>query len=137
MYKKQEQELDTALMQYGIYPTIYHFRENVDPFTGITIIDNRLSWTTARKVIDIALTELVDVMAYLDLPLQDLADSTPQLLTIFKSKNIHGIAVNDRKHQFNRQLNRIISKGRFLKYLRKTSKNKTKFEYPWEPVSIT
>ena len=117
MKTKTEKKLDEEFETLGVKPRIYHFgSHNNTPlaiFTNITIaLDPHklfLSWTEMHRI----LRDVID-----DVWLFNTNRATKMIYKL-ASHEIYGVAICDRRDQFNRQRGRIIAKGRLLKHLKK------------------
>jgi len=115
MKTKVELELDKAYESIGVKPRIYHFVYHfidVYPFRAVTVAtDNpEYTWNDIKEFIEDDIWESRIVSEY--------NRATHLLRKLEVSYNFHGVAICDRRDQFNRQRGRVIAKGRLLKYLR-------------------
>jgi len=110
MKNKIEPKLNAALKELGIEARVYHFREDVEPFTAVTVVEDRLTWLGVRRELD----------KYFHHPKRAewLFLSATHLLVQLRREDIYGVAIYDKRDQFNRQRGRIIAKGRFLKHFK-------------------
>ena len=116
MKSKTEKKLDDEFEKLGVEPRIYHFgSHNNAPlaiFTNITIaLDPHklfLSWANLHKI----LRDVID-----DVWLFDTNRATRMIYKL-AYQEIYGVAICDRRDQFNRTRGRIIAKGRLLKHLK-------------------
>lgn len=107
MKSKIEEQLDSEFEKMGVRPRVYHFTENVEPFKAVTIVEYfSPSYTSARKKLDAARFH------------QYCRSPATKLFDALRRQGVHGIAICDKRDQFNRQRGRIISKGRLLKHLK-------------------
>jgi hypothetical protein len=114
MKNKLEQKLDVELKEKGVMPEIYHFTKDIDPFTAITIVDERFLWRNLRGLIHA-------ISSFLPLETTRSAPAT-MFIEALHAKDVYGVAICDHCDQFNRQRGRIIAKGRLLKYLKEMAK---------------
>ena len=111
MKSKIEKKLDKEFENLNIRPRIYHFLRDMPSFRAVTIADERLTWSGAERVVDQTKNHL-----YPHLP------ATQLLRELGLDYDVYGVAICDRRDQFNRQRGRIIAKGRLLKHLKKEAK---------------
>ena len=117
MKSKVEERLNAEFEKMGVRPHVYHFTEVVSPFTAITIVDNcevpvggsKEAWSSKRRVID-----TVFEREYLRM---QMGCPATRFIHSLKLSHIYGVAICDKRDQFNRQRGRIIAKGRLLCYL--------------------
>ena len=112
MKTKIEKEMDVEFEKFGVKVWIYHFRERVRPFNGITIVDDSNTWTWIymRRVID-------RVFKREYLWMHNCCPATRYIESL-RLDHIYGVAICDKRDQFNRQRGRIIAKGRLLKHIK-------------------
>jgi len=120
MKNKIEQKLNAALKELGIEARVYHFREDVEPFTAVTVVEDRLTWQGVRRELD--------NFFHFHIPPKGIALPATQFLKFMRSplRNIYGVAICDNRDQFSRPQGRRIAKGRLLKHLGCTFKYKRK-----------
>ena len=114
MKSKVEERLDIEFEKLGVKPHVYHFTDDVEPFNAITIVDDcdvpvggsKKSWSSKRRVID-------NVFEREYLWMQMGCPAT-RFIQGLKMSHIYGVAICDKRDQFNRQRGRIIAKGRLL-----------------------
>lgn len=122
MKTKLEEQLDAEFEKMGVKLHVYHFTSDVLPFTAVTIADDcvvplggsKESWKSMRGIIDNTLTREY-------LWMRKCSPAT-RFIQGLKLSHIYGIAICDKRDQFNRQRGRIISKGRLLKHLKEQKK---------------
>jgi len=114
MINKIERGLDDAFKELRIEPRTYHFLKDVEPFTAITIVEDRLTWAGVRRELDKILPRLIKTR-------WPFSPAT-RLFTKLRKNALYGVAICDRRDTFNRQRGRIIAKGRLLKHLKKELK---------------
>ena len=111
MINKLEQKLDREFELMNVKPRVYHFLEEIIPFSAITICDvSGRSWQGMRQVLDISLTH--------ELPSWKYYFPAIRVLIALHAREIYGVALCDYHDAFNRQRGRIIAKGRLLKHLK-------------------
>ncbi|MEA1997701.1 MAG: hypothetical protein U9N61_00035 [Euryarchaeota archaeon] len=115
MKKKDEQMADLGLKELGVKPHIYHFETKIFPFAGITIAENMFSWCTMRITIDSIINDA--------LPAYPRGKAT-RLRMELERRSTYGVAICDKRDQFNRQRGRTIAKGRLLKHLKQEEEAK-------------
>ena len=112
MKNKTEKKLDEEFERLGVKPRIYHFTEGVVPFSAITIVVNSmLSWNEMKKMMDNLFQPEHKSWCWFS--------PATGLLKRLRKECIYGVAICDRRDQFNRERGRIIAKGRMLKHLNK------------------
>jgi len=110
MKNKLEQNIDAQFEQMALDVHIFHIFNLEMPFNAITIADESInSWERASELIDIVLTRTK--RGYTKTP-------ATRFLKCARDGNIYGVAICDKRDQFNRQRGRIIAKGRLLKHLK-------------------
>lgn len=109
MKNKDERKVDQELEKFGVSPRIYHFQTQVEPFTSITIAEDRLTWAGARRELD-KIFPRVDI---------NLHGKATRLRAELRRIDIYGVAICDLRDEFDRRRGRTIAKGRFLKHLKK------------------
>ena len=110
MKNKIEQKLDAALKELKIKARVYHFRDDVEPFTAVTVVEDRLTWQGIRRELD----------RFFHSPKRrQLSSFCPatQLLNTLRRKDLYGVAICDKRDRFSRPQGRFIAKGRLLKHL--------------------
>ena len=112
MKTKIEHKIDMELEKLGVKTYIYHIREYVWPFSGVTIaLPNR----------DNSYKEVYELVrgrgAYIFEP-------ASQLKSRLEAAVVVGIAICDGRDQYNKRIGRIIAKGRLLKALKKKNGEK-------------
>lgn len=95
------------LEQIGITPRIYHFEENVKPFTAITIAEDRLTWVGVRRELDRILPRLN----------KHIYRKATHLRKALRRIDIYGVEICDSRDNSNRRRRRTIAKERFWKHL--------------------
>jgi hypothetical protein len=121
MKNKLEQKLDSSLKRLKITPRVYHYLNDVEPFSAVTIVEDRLTWAGVRREIDDAYHGSWCVPREA-VPFDTKTSPATRLLDRLKEKDIYGVTICDRRDTFNRQRGRIIAKGRLLKHLEEISK---------------
>lgn len=117
MKSKIEKKLDNEFERLEVKPHIYHFTKGVAPFTAITIAEDyqpagsKRGWNSMRGAID-------NVFEREYLWMRKCCPAT-QFIKGLALMRIYGVAICDKRDQFNRQRGRIIAKGRLLKHLKK------------------
>ena len=103
-YRLLEQIMDIEFEKMGVKPYVYHFTD-IPAFKAVTIvtIDNADSYAKVHTFILINYTN---------------GREATLLLETFKELDVYGVAICNKRDQFNRQRGRIIAKGRLLKHLR-------------------
>ena len=117
-YRLLEQIMDTEFEKMGVRPHVYHFTHDVEPFGAITIVDDcevpvggsKRARSSNRRAID-------NVFEREYLWMQKCCPAT-RFIQGLKLSHIYGVAICDKRDQFNRQRGRIIAKGRLLKHLK-------------------
>jgi hypothetical protein len=107
MKNKLEQKLDAEFKRMNVKPFIHHFIDTV-PFSAITIVSFHSSWKEIAKYIH---EECKPPLVYIN-------QASYLLRNLAHNRHIYGVAICDRRDQFNRQRGRIIAKGRLLKHLK-------------------
>ena len=117
MNSKTEKKLDEEFEKLEIMPRIYHFVGDF-PFGAVTIaIDNRkLGWSNSWEGIA---DYMRDCRIYV---VGREHNRATRFLQEMRKENFYGIAICDRRDQFNRKRGRIIAKGRLLKHLKEEKK---------------
>lgn len=111
---KLEQKLDAEFERMEIKPKVFHFVNSIIQSVAITIVDERLTWLGAQREI---------VKAHSDGASQHLFFfPATRLLDTLRKRDIYGVAICDKRDNFNRQRGRIIAKGRLLKHLKEITK---------------
>jgi len=114
MKTRMEKRMDVEFDKLGVKMRIFHFMEDVTPFGGITIVDlydcKAPSWRDMRKTLDIVFKREHLWMRY-----HCPATRFIQGLILY---HIYGVAICDKRDQFNRQRGRVIAKGRLLKRIK-------------------
>jgi len=112
MKTKIEKKLDAEFDKLGVKVWILHFTEDVAPFNGITIVDDceTSSWRNMRKILDIVFKS-----EYIWVGDCCLASRIIQGLRAY---HIYGVAICNKRDQFNRELGRVISRGKLLKHIK-------------------
>lgn len=108
MKSKTEIKLDKEFEKVGIKPRIYHFRDVGHQFIAITIATT-MSYEITKTAIE---ESLEDVYFY------TVSPATTLLEILQEEWDVFGVAICDKRDQFNRQRGRIIAKGRLLKHLK-------------------
>jgi len=112
MKNKTEKKLDEEFEQFGVKPRIYHFTEGIAPFAAITIAEDcQLSNRDSMRVV------LDNVFKREYLWMRKCCPAT-RFIRGLALMHIYGVAICDKRDQFNRQRGRIIAKGRLLKHLK-------------------
>jgi hypothetical protein len=113
MKSKTEIKLDKEFENLGIKPRVYHFTD-IPLFNAVTVaIDN-------RKQASINSWEgVADYMRDCRIIVGREHNRATRFLEKMRRENFYGVAICDKRDQFNRQRGRIIAKGRLLKQLRK------------------
>lgn len=117
MKNKLEQKLDVEFKRMNIVlPMIYHFRRRMGSLNAVTIAAYGLSWSDIK-------VEIIDIGHHypLDVDVERYSCAT-YLLQGLRARHIYGVAICDRRDQFNRQRGRIIAKGRLSKHLKEIAK---------------
>lgn len=110
MKNKLEQKLDAEFKRMGVQPGVFHFLDHVSVFTAITIVDEISIWGSTRARLNTRLDRY-----FME------GEKTPATYLIKSLRDIdgiYGVAICDKRDQFNRQRGRIIAKGRLLKHLK-------------------
>ena len=104
--KSAEKILDREFKKMGVKPRIYHFRK-VYPFNCVTIAieDTRYNWNDLSE----SIVEFTDMLGF--------NPATHLLKRLKEFRDIYGVAICDRRDQFNRQEGRNRAKGRLLGHL--------------------
>jgi hypothetical protein len=111
MKNKLEQKLDVEFGRMKKHVYVYHI-----PVQFISTIKSVTIATTAQSRDWCELRELVHHSIY------GGYDMATRLLITLKEEGLNGIAICDKRDQFNRQRGRIIAKGRLLKHLKEIVK---------------
>ena len=110
MKNKLEKKIDEELEKLDVRPRIFHYTEDVTPFTAVTIAETLGgTWAEVKDILEYRLDK-VNIVLY---------HKASILRRDLKKNSIIGVAICDRRDQFNRQRGRVIAKGRLLKYLKK------------------
>lgn len=107
MKNKLEQKLDAEFKRMNVKPFIHHFIDTA-PFSAITIVSFHSSWKEIARYIH---EESKSPLVYIN-------QASYLLRNLAHNRHIYGVAICDRRDQFNRQRGRIIAKGRLLKHLK-------------------
>jgi len=112
MKTKLEKRMDVEFDKLGVKMRIFHFTEDVAPFSGITICNNweSSSWGNMRKTLDIVFKSEYIWVGYCCL--------ATRIIRGLRSYHVYGVAICDKRDQFNRQRGRVIAKGRLLKRIK-------------------
>lgn len=110
MKSKTEQKLDAEFERMGVRPRIYHFASFTPLFNAITIVDINVSSKMSMQ------ENLTSIFAC------EILWRAGRILSASRRRGIYGIAICDRRDQFNRQRGRTIAKGRLLKHLKESEK---------------
>lgn len=104
--EREEKALDREFGKMGVKPRVYHFRD-VSPFNCVTVVteDTKHSWKEIAGWI----------WKY---TATGFNPATHLLEKLVKLKGIHGIAICDRRDQFDRQEGRTRAKRRLLRHLK-------------------
>lgn len=114
MKSKIEERLDKEFEKMEIKPYIYHFVEGIEPFAAITIVEAmRYSWNNIKDIVDTAMKNAKSLRH----------NKASEVIRSLHYADIYGVAICDRRDQFNRKLGRVIAKGRLLKHLKENPKN--------------
>ena len=115
MKSKIEQKLDAEFEKRGVIPHIYHFTgENVEPYRAITVA---LKEPQRYEVVQDGVIGLVG---------RSLCRH-PRYRVAFLLRYMHGmagIAICNRRDNFDRRKGRVIAKGRLLKHLKEDNKER-------------
>lgn len=114
MKNKLEQKLDAEFKRMGITFRVYHFRTEVAPFTSVTIVDEIITWASARTKLNTRLSRY-----FME---GEKTPATYLIKSLREIEGIYGIAICDGRDQFNGQRGRIIAKGRLWKHLKEIDK---------------
>ena len=108
MKTKIEQKLDREFENMGVKPSIYHIRQDVLPFAGVTVVmaNSKYDYSVVKLTVQSAIR-----------PYQ--YGCAGSLKTDSERLGIPGIAICDHRDQYNNRLGRTIAKGRLLKALKK------------------
>lgn len=106
MKKKDEQKADLGLKQLGVRLRIYHIRQYVWPFAGVTIVTAEEG--SFRAILDIVQKEI-------SMHTLNKATKTKKDLN---DLGIFGVAICDVRDQYNKKRGRTIAKGRLWKHLK-------------------
>ena len=110
MKNKLENKIDEELAKINVRPRIFHYTKDVAPFTAVTIAETEGgTWTEINDILRINLCYICE------LPY----NKATNLRVGLERYAIFGVAICDKRDQFNRQRGRVIAKGRLLKYLKK------------------
>jgi hypothetical protein len=94
----------------NVKPRIFHYTEFVVPFTAVTITEiEGGTWSVVKDILVFSL-DYVNKQPY---------NKATNLQRKLEQYAISGVAICDKRDQFNRQRGHIIAKGRLLKHLRK------------------
>ena len=116
MKSKTEINLDKEFEKLGIRPAVYHYT-NVPFFNGITIADTfGLSWKGGNFLITKITKAIANSLVY--------KNKATQTLEYLQKDGTCGVAICDKRDQFNRRRGRIIAKGRLLKHLKENKNDK-------------
>ena len=112
MKNKLENKIDEELAKINVRPIIFHYTEDVAQFTAVTIAETeRGTWA-----------EVKDILAFsLDYVNKHPYNKATNLQRKLEHYDISGVAICDKRDQFNRQRGRIIAKGRLLKHLKENN----------------
>lgn len=111
MINKLEQKLDMEFQKMSTKLYIFHIPIRfIEAIANVTIIVATTGWSWPE------LRELVYQK------LRGGSNVASRLLVSLQDEDIYGIAICDKRDQFNRQRGRIIAKGRLLKHLKETAK---------------
>lgn len=115
MKSKTEKKLDEEFERIGVKPNVYHFRdiylEDTFRFTAITVA----AMANCKK------NNIINDINACGRPDFYLHNHASHLLRGLTARS-YGVAICDKRDQFNRQRGRIIAKGRLLKHLKKEAK---------------
>jgi len=120
MKSKVEEKLDKEFEKLGVKPRVYHFTKGVAPFRAISIVEdcqlagNKRGWNNTRRALD-------NVFEREYLWMHKCCPAT-RFIRGLALMHIYGVAICDRRDQFNRQRGRIIAKGRLLKHLKENDR---------------
>ena len=134
MKSKPEIKLDEEFERLGIKPRIYHFTERVVSFNAITIVTQfDITWDRMWELVKESVLgkrkqysekTIGEEEEKPTLHKADQSDTTSifnratRLLQNLAAISFYGVAICDKRDQFNRQRGRIIAKGRLLKHLK-------------------
>jgi len=112
MKRKIEKKLDEEFDKLGGKMRIFHFTEDVAPFSGITLCNNweSSSWDSMRETLDIVFSRELLWMTY--------CCPATRIIQGLRLYHIYGVAICDKRDPFNRQRGRVIAKGRLLKHIK-------------------
>ena len=116
MKSKTEIKSDKEFEKLGVRPRVYHFTDGITPFTAITTAiapkpPHRVrTWNEIEIIVKFDIEYTTTHFRY---------DHASELIRRLKRHDIKGVAICDKRDQFNRQRGRIIAKGRLLKHLKK------------------
>jgi hypothetical protein len=107
MKKNDERKADLGLKQLGVTPRIYHIREHMWPFAGVTIVtaDQEGSFSAVKTM----------VQKEISMHTLNKATKTKKNLN---DLGIYGVAICDVHDEYNKKRGRTIAKGRLLKHLK-------------------
>lgn len=111
MESKDEIVVDKEFDTLGIKLRVYHFTKPIFSFNAITIVTN--DETKTWKSIAEDIRECLKHIAKYEF------NKSTELLYEMGERDYHGIAVCDKRDNFNRQRGRTIAKGKLLKFLKK------------------
>jgi hypothetical protein len=105
--KKDERKADLGLKQLGVTLRIYHIRQYIWPFAGVTIVtaDREGSFSAVKSM----------VQKEISMHTLNKATKTKKDLN---DLGIFGVAICDARDQYNKKRGRTIAKGRLLKHLK-------------------
>lgn len=105
--KSGEKELDKEFEKMGVKPRVYHFKD-IRRFGCVTIAteDTRYDWNDLVSFI----WKYTDETGF--------NPATNLLERLRAHKNIYGVAICDKRDQFNRREGRTKAKGKLLGYLK-------------------
>jgi len=111
MKNKLEQKLDEAFRKMQVSPYVFHVPIRfISTISNVTVIalDPDWDWSSIKQLI------YKNIIGGYKM--------SSRLLDSLKEEGIYGVAICDKRDQFNKQRGRTIAKGRLLKHLKETAK---------------
>jgi hypothetical protein len=116
--KTQEQKLDAEFAKLGVKPYIYHFFPPGGTITAVTIASPEpRRWAVVAGIIETGIAYYQNNSAHNNALMSFM-------LYWLDGHEMQGAAICGLRDNFDRQLGRVIAKGRLLKHLRKEEAEK-------------
>ena len=105
---KRERALDAEFRRMGVKPRIYHFTKDIATFNAVTVA---LTKRWRKGVIEDIVKNCVEAAH------DGMENKATFSIAILKQAGIYGVAICDKRDQFNKRTGRMKAKGRLMQHL--------------------